>query len=178
MTKLTSISQINVILGNAIVAQTQLDKKYVLNGKSLYGVNREKIDDYIATTFKDDDSYVVFLLEPDESSDDMTEETVENKIDVYDSYLFTIMCYGTRYNELALQLKSRLLTEECQLSIQNQGIHIQSIDLSRGISEFINDTLVNRRDVMLHISCQFEVSKVSNAEEMNSMNETFKVETV
>ena len=178
MTKLTSASQINTILGNAIVEQAPLDKKYVLNGKSLYGASREQIDEYIAATFKEDDSYVVFLLEADDTSDNMTEETKEHTIDVYDSYVFTIMCYGARYNELAFQLKSRFLTEECQLAIQNRGIHIQSIDLSRGISEFINDMLVNRRDVVLHISCQFEVNKISDADEMQTMNETFKVETV
>lgn len=180
MTKISNTKQFAKIFGDAIVAQSQLTKKYVLNSKSLYSATLQKSENLLETvmeSYKPDDTFIVFMIEHNESSDTMSEEDLSG-LTHYDSFKCSILVYGEEFDIVAAKLYSRFLTEKSIVDFHEKGVHIQSIDDNGELTDFYNGHLLKRRDLIVHFSCQMDVNKIDDFEDMENMNDTLETYTL
>lgn len=174
MKKISNTETFGKIFGDAIVAHSLLNKKYVINSKAIYGGTMQvSEDDKIFDTFKPSDTFVVFYIEHAESGDTITEDS--KSLTVYDSFKVTLSCYGKENDMIAARLYSRFQTQEALLYFEEEGVHIQSIDNEGDLTDFLNGHLVRRRDLIIHFSCEIDATKIINETEFEEMNSEFEV---
>lgn len=174
MITLNDTKQLGKIFGDAIATHSLLDKKFIINSKSIYGGTMQKSDDDIVfDTFSPSDTFVVFYIEHAESGDTMTEDN--ESLIVYDSFKVTLSCYGEKNDTLAANLYGRFQTQEALLYFEQNGVHIQSIDNEGDLTDFLNGHLVRRRDLIIHFSCQINTTKVIDDDELDDMNSLLEV---
>lgn len=171
MINITDINDIEVIIRNKLIEQSQLDSNYVRNSLSLYGPELDQelcpdIFDSIATT----QNLIIFELRANSTGNDRT-ETINNKIKFYKSYTVHIIIYGENSNTLANVLIGRFRTEEVQEDLESQGIYLETIEDIESIHEFINDVMWLRNDFKINIACEMSINKISDNNTFNSISQ-------
>ena len=170
--KLSSVDEINKIMRNEIIAQSNLDGKKVVNGYTLHGQDLvEQVNKYCYKSFKPDDAYIVFELRPRDSY--ATETDYNDELTIYSPYEFHLYVYGNSSTNLVNKLVARLLTDKCRLHLQNQGVYLENItDIDNG-TDFVNDTLYLRTDCNINIYCQMKIE--ATEDELDTLSEPINV---
>ena len=76
--------------------------------------------------------------------------------------------YGESSTNIASKLIARLRMEDSVMTLQEAGIHVESIQNSNTFNEFMNGTVWLRNDFDIYISCELEIEKVSDIESFDS----------
>lgn len=174
MVKLSSIDEINKILRAEIIKQSELQGERVVNGYTVHGQDLvTKINKYCVDSYKPEDSYVVFELRPKPSY--ITETDYNEELSIYSAYEFHLFVYGFNSTTLVNKLVARMLTQNCRLNLQNQGIYLQNIENIQDGTDFINDTLFPRTDLDINIYCQMKVNPVSDTGDFESLSEKLHI---
>ena len=159
--KLSSVDEINKILRNNIIELSELSDKKVVNGYSIHGADLEtQLNKYCVDSYKPEDSYIVFELQPRDSY--MTETDYDDNLTIDSAYRMRLFIYGNNTTSLVNKLVARLLTDENRLLLQNQGVYLENISNIENGTDFLNDTLFPRTDLDINIYCEQEISKTSS----------------
>lgn len=159
---ISNINDIEVIIRNELITQSQLSEDYVRNALSLYGTDlNQEVGTDIFDTITTNQNLILFELLNNHTTNDVT-ETVDDKIKIYKSYSVYIIIYGDNSNTLANTLIARLRTEEVQENLQMQGVYIERIEDVESINEFKNDVIWERTDFNIQIACEMNVNKITD----------------
>lgn len=176
MTKITDLKNLRKIIGDNIVAQSGIPKDHVAFSQTRYGATIQKnpivegiLDETTLKTISENDAFVVFDINNDISTDDIVEDDGD-AVMAYASFTSTVMFYGKDCGLNAIKVKTRFLTQELISDFESKGVHIQAIDSQRQINEYLNGSYVSRQDIIIHFSCEIDVSKLTIDGNMTTAN--------
>ena len=149
---------------------TKIPSERILNSDSIRGTNlSEYIDTDIVYSPSASDSFLLFELLEDMNGEHFVTKGKDDKgMLTIQTYKFHIYIYGNHSSTDAQRISAIFKTEEIVLDLRNAGIFIVSISPVEQIKEFVNDTLLLRRDleITLETTHQFD--------DLNSNDEYFE----
>lgn len=160
MTYVQSINDIEVYLRKMIAHQAEIELDKVLNGLSFNGQDLTKDNGSITESIDRSDTLIIFELQADTNNNVVSFIEDNNKISNICSYKLHLVIYGNESQTVAQKLKSRFETEKVYTDMQNVGISITDISNIQSINEVINDTIWQRSDLDINISCCLEIEQV------------------
>ena len=167
ITKTSDIQELNKILRQQLILQSELTPNQVMNGVSIHGQDLiERINQYAYKSYELTDSFIVFILNSRESSNDMSQVREDGTIKSINSYQLHVYVYGLSAQTLANKITSRLRTEFARLDLQQKGVYVASVSNPITGNEFINNTLMIRCDFFVDVSVEMTIEQVSQAQDL------------
>ena len=167
ITKTSDIQELNKIVRNQIIEQSELEPNQVMNGVSIHGQDLlTAINKYAYRSYDLKDSFIVFKLNSRESSSDMSQTKENGQIKYIASYAIQLSIYGLSAQTLANKIVARFRTEYARLQLQEQGVYLENISRPTTSNDFINDTLMIRCEVYINISVEMTIEQVSQPYDM------------
>lgn len=177
MIAIESTAKLEELLRNLLIEQSALEPERVLNSLSIHGENLDKLlEDSIYVSIDRTDAVLLFELISRESSSDISNED-EDAISTYRSFSLKCILYGNDSNEIATAIVSRLRTEKVIEDLQAQGVYLETVSRIESVNEYKNETMWQRNDFDIDISCLFKISKISAEYEFDSV-EVDKIITI
>ena len=177
MIAIESTAKLEELLRNLLIEQSTLASERVLNSLSIHGEDLDKLlEDSIYVSLDRTDCVLLFELISRESSSDISNED-EDAISTYRSFSLKCILYGNDSNEIATEIVSRLRTEKVIEDLQAQGIYLETVSRIESVNEYKNETMWQRNDFDIDISCLFKISKISAEYELDSV-EVDKIITI
>ena len=173
MIAISSPNELEKILKNQLVIQSELNKNSVLNSLSVYGTTLEKIlNKQIRDSYTTIDSVIIFeLTSRPNSESNVTYENSENNLTYYRAYNLKVMIYGDDSPNVANKLFARLNSEIVKDNLQQLGVNIENITNPESVNEYINDVMWLRNDINIELGCKFEISQVSDETSFDSLSD-------
>lgn len=150
-----------------IMEVTGVKNEYVLNAVSVRGPDISKIlsDGTAKTSPSLNESFIIFECVLSEGNEGYGVESLdEDTMEGIATYEFKLKIYGNKCNQVALEIISRLRSENQIMDLREKGIFIPDISFPASINEFINNTVYPRCDISITIETRFEVTKVKSDE--------------
>lgn len=171
MTQITSYNELNKIIRNQLLAQSQLDSTRVLNALSIHGDYLDKLisqQEYTSITV--DDSILLFELTSRDNSSDISMTDANDNI-IYDtSWAIKVTMYGTQTSNLARVIAARFRSELVRNTLQEQGIYVESVSNVTTLNEYKNETMWLRNDFEINISCESTIQQISDYDRIQAIN--------
>ena len=173
MKTISSFHDIEKVVGEALLKQSQLDRAHILNGLSVRGVNLAKyITDTVSLSYDLNDCVLIFEVVPVENDNiNVTEEIEDDMILQYIYNEVKVVIYGNESYNLATLLKSRLESEKNQYDMFIKGVSLLKSSVCTSITEFINETIYPRADFSFYVVSELHHTQV------DTMNQIKIVET-
>ena len=172
---LSSIDEINKILRNQLIKQSELDGKKVLNGVSIHGQDLiTQVNKFAYKSYSPMDSVIVFDLTINPTENDISQTLEDGSIQIYSSYSMKCYTYGFSSKELVLKIVARLRSEEARQELYENGVHLTSVEDIVDGKEFVNDTMYIRTDFTINISVMSIITKVEENPDLINANFTIK----
>lgn len=162
MTYITSVNELNKLIRNVLIEQSGLNSEFVRSVHTEYGADLDKKNGSIFTTLTQNDEVILFDLETNDTSNNMS-ETVGNVTTLYQSFRASIIMYGHETSLLAEYIVARLRTEEVRESLHEAGIHIEKVNSPTKIEEFKNGVVWARHDFDIEFACQLLVPPITTS---------------
>lgn len=160
----SNVNELNKVLRNELITQSELNSEFVLNSLSVYGTELDKYiqDHYEAITL--DDCMLLFELSSRSSAYDVSMDESEddnNDITYIKGFTLKLILYGNNSSDVALKLIARLRTEETKLKLYDKGVYIEKVYDSSIINEFKNNVMWLRNDISIDIDAKFRFTNIS-----------------
>ena len=172
MTTITDINELNKILRQYVIQQSEVDSNFVRNSLSTYGENLNKLlfrQEY--NSICPCDTLILFELVNRNSTNNVSMTEDDNSVTSYMSYTFKLIIYGTSANNVANKLIARMRTESIREKLLSEGVYLEHIDDAMSVNEFINGIMIQRQDVDIQISCQLSTIQISNDNIITSIDQ-------
>lgn len=167
---ISNIDELNRIIRQQLMLQSELDGSKVLNSVSSYGQNLDKLlqaAEY--TSVVPSDNILLFELTT-RSSDAEVSYMMNDKIQYDRAYLIKVIIYGDNSSDIMNKLVGRFRTEKVRYSLQQEGVYLESIDPSGPINEFKNDRMWIRNDCDINIYCRNEIDELNPSDDFESFD--------
>lgn len=164
--------ELDKIIRNVLIEQSELNSKRVLNALSVRGQNLSKfITENSYMSYNLSDIVIIFEISSNQSSkSNVVMEEDDDTITDYSSFYVKILIYGNKSSYIANKLKSRLLSRKVIDNLQYEGIHVETVSNPEPMREWLNETLWIRNDITMEISCRESFEKVSLDYYMNDLS--------
>lgn len=157
----SSVNELNKVLRQQVILQSELPAENVRNGLSTYGEALEKLlvkQTYDA--YEQEDSFIVFELKTRQNESDVSYTNYDDTV-VYDrSYEFICYIYGNSSADVANKLVARFRTEKVRTNLYDNGVYLQEVKEPISFNEYKNEVMWLRTDVSILISCEFKITQV------------------
>lgn len=174
---ITDLHEIEKIIRNTLIEQTNLSGTRILNGQSIRGQDLSKlVGEKIYKSYNLKDNVIIFNLTlRDDQNVNFTDikEEENNVASVIKTVGTTIKLtiYGNSSINLAQIIKARFETEKVRYDLLVQGLYIEKIRNTFTTNEIINDTYWQRVDLTIDIDCEMEIQKITNFDDYASKND-------
>lgn len=159
-----SITYENIVrtLASFLDNYSGIDPIRILNADSIRGTDiSEAISSTEMYSPEASPSFVLFeLLEDQNDANFSTKGEEESDMDRIQSYNFHLMIYGNSSPMDAQKISSLFKQPDCALYLRDCGIFISGVDPVEAINEFINNTLLLRRDLIIKLQVRHEFKNV------------------
>lgn len=178
ITPIESPKELEKLLRNMLITQSQLIPNRVLNGNSIRGQDLEKmIDSNIYISYNLSDCVIIFELFTRTSEENISMIKSNNSLLLYSSYNMHLIIYGNKSEQLAQILKARLESEKNRFDMYNLGIQIEEISNITTINDFKNETIWIRSDFDIDFACCYSIKQVSEFENYETL-ETININKI
>lgn len=173
----SSINKIESTLRQHLIAQSQLDGKYVLNSLSVYGTELDELlEEDIYKSIDKSDSLILFELRSRDNKSDVSmmneEDSLVESIEYDKAFTLYLIIYGSNSSDLALKLVSRFRTEKVRGELYDNGIYLEKVSDPTIINEYKNNTMWLRNDISIDVSVKYIVSTISSDTDFQKINYT------
>ena len=170
MIDLKNVNDIEVIIRNMLITQSELNEQFVRNSLSLYGTGlNEEVAEDIFDSITDNNCLVLFELNVKNGNFDIS-ETIKDVIKIYKTYNVHIIIYGNNSNTLANILAARIRSEKVRMTLEEQGVYLEFVDEVQSVHEFKNDVLWLRTDFDMQIACEMSIKQVGENDTFDSIS--------
>lgn len=159
-----SINYENIIitLGSFLDTYSGINPNRILNADSVRGTDLGELisstESYSPTLGS---SFVLFeLLESTEDDNFVTKDENETNMITIQNYNFHLMIYGNSSPNDAQKLSALFKQSNNALMLRDKGIYIRGVSRIEPNNEFINNTLILRRDLFIRLECKNTFEKI------------------
>ena len=173
MIKAITYEDIIKTLGTFLDTYSGLAPTRILNADSIRGTAlSEVISSHEEYSPDVSSSFLLFELLENTDGDHFISKGKEEQIMMtVQSYIFHMMIYGNQAPKDAQKISAIFKEEGCALELRDSGVFIQGVSPVDPINEFINDTLLIRRDVIVKLQCRHEFGNVGKKDEYFDENQ-------
>ena len=168
----SSVNELNKVLRQQLILQTELSSSNVRNGLSTYGETLEKLlakQTYDA--YEQEDSFIVFELKTRSNDSDVSYTNDDDSITYDRSYELICYIYGNSSADVANKLVSRLRTEKVRTDLYDSGVYLESVKEPISFNEYKNDMMWLRTDVSIFVSCEFKFAQIVQEDPLARLSE-------
>ena len=176
MTQISNIHEIEKIIGDMLVKQSQLDKSRIMNGLTPRGADLSKfVTENVKLSYDLFDTVIIFeILSSEAENINFTEQEAEGT-DIRENACFEakITIYGNESMQMAKMLKARFESEKVRYDLLNSGLYFIDDSATQSMNEFVNNTVWPRTDWSFRIACEMMFAQVDtmyvieNADDIN-----------
>lgn len=162
MIVINDINQLNKIVREQLIIQSELIPNRVRNALTTYGATLDKLlrkDEY--ESICECDELMLFELRSRENDADVSMTEIDDNITYYKSYTIYVILYGDNSATVMNKLISRLRSLPVRQKLYENGVYLEEIKNDISFNEFKNDTIWHRHDVEILISCKMSIAQVS-----------------
>lgn len=171
-----NINNIETIIRNILIEQSQLDPKFVRNSLSLYSTPLDINTQNVLETIEQDDTMLLFELRARTDVLNISEQDLETgAITYYQGYQVHVIIYGDECRTLANKIIARLRSSRLNDLFRENLLEFYGASNPESIQEYINNVLWLRTDFDIDLSCIMEIDPVSEdyvATQMSTINIT------
>ena len=168
---INNIDEINKFIRNELISQSGLDSKRVLNGVTTHGQDLiDRLNKYCYKSYEPTDSFIVFVLSPSSSENDISQTLEDDSIEIVSTYRIKCYTYGYSSMDLVQTILARFRTIEVRQNLFNNGIYLIDIGEIADGKEFINETMFIRTDFTIKISVRKIINKVNTDKDITSFD--------
>ena len=165
MIKAIKYEDIVKILAKVLDNNSGLDPKRILNADSVRGTD---LSQYISSseTYAPDvsDSFLIFELLENQNGDHFVTKGEDDSMITIQSYDYHLMIYGNSSPTDAQKISAVFKKENIALSLRDEGIFVNGVTGVEAINEFINNTYILRRDLIIKIQTRYVFENKENIE--------------
>lgn len=163
-----SIKEVDKIIGDMLVKQSELQRGSIVNGCSIRGVDLSKfVTEKVKLSYDLSDSVIIFETKAS-SNDDVDFTEAENDVVRESLYLeVSVIIYGNQSLTLAKKLKARFESEKVRNDLLAKEVYLSSVNEITSMNEFINETIWPRADFSMNIACEIQVSQIDEMSEID-----------
>lgn len=176
MTQISNIHEIEKIIGDMLVKQSQLDKSRIMNGLTPRGADLSKfVTENVKLSYDLFDTVIIFeILSSEAENINFTEQEAEGT-DIRESACFEakIIIYGNESMQMAKKLKSRFESEKVRYDLLNSGLYLIDTSYASSINEFVNNTIWLRADWSFKIACEMKYEQIDTMPEIESTDDNY-----
>ena len=150
------------ILGKFLDTYSGLLPTRILNADSIRGTDLSEIisgtemySPGVSTSF-----LLFELLENQNGDHFITSGETNNNMMTIQSYNYHIMIYGNQAPTDAQKISTLFKQSDSALELRDSGIFIKGVSSIEPINEFINNTLILRRDLLINLQVRYDFSNV------------------
>lgn len=186
MKSLVTTNELNKILRNQLIQQSELAPEMVLNSLSLYGADLDKHlqqicssatfcgehnnSNYGAITYYD--ALCLFELQSANNSDTVSyTDSITEKIIYYRAFVLKVILYGDNSDMIATKIVSRFRSERVRNLLYDDGVYLEEIDSPLSLNEFKNNSMWLRTDFNISIACKIEIPQLAVDDRITKLSE-------
>ena len=168
MKNFSKTEEIEKIIRNVLIEQSELEQDKVLNSLSTYGTELDKVlEDTIYVSIDKPEVVILYELQTRESSSDVSFDDFDeqNNLDIitYDkAHRVKLIMYGNDSSTLAMKLIARLRTAVIRQQLYDSGVYLEKVSDPHTINEYKNETMWLRNDIDIDIAVKYAIPKVTS----------------
>lgn len=171
MISISNVKELNKIIKNQLITQSELNQKRVLNSISNYGETLDKmLEKYVFSSIEKTDVVLLFELTGRQNDSNISFTNENSNLIYYSSYKLYIILYGDSSPDVANKIVSRFRTQKVRNDLYDNGVYLEYIDNPNTINEFKNGSLWIRTDIEIGISCEFSITQTSDDSNFSVIN--------
>lgn len=172
MIPISSTKEINKILRNILIKQSELPAKRIVDSLSTFGETLDKLlEKTIYDSYKTSDSVILFELLDRDSSNNMSYTKEDSTIKYQRSFEWKLIIYGNDSSDIATKIVARYRTQKIRDDLQNQGIYLEEVTEPTTFNEFKNNVIWLRNDLSINITCEFEITQIDDYHDYNILSD-------
>lgn len=155
-----------------------IDPDRILNADSIRGTDlSEMIGESQAYSPNASKTFMLFeLIENQEEDNYVTKGKTSTEMETIQTYNFHLKIYGNNSPTDAQRIASCFKQENNALDLRENGIFIRGVSKIEPINEFINDTLILRRDLIIKLESRHVFQNIG--EDVGYFNENENIEVI
>ena len=170
MIYITSESELDKIMRDLIIEQSQLPGKFVRAQHSLYGTTLNKGQGDVFTSLKHEDNLILFEVHSTGSIESISEKQSDG-LKHFSYFEVQLIIYGDTSTILANKLCARLRSESVRDKALGKGVQIVDVSSQIELKEFKNGAVWIRNDIKLNIACTILITELINSNEADVISE-------
>lgn len=176
MIKITNLHDIEKLIGNMLVKQSQLNKFRIANAITPRGVDLSKfITENVKLSYDLNDVVIIFeLLATEVEGINFTEaESEDENSNIRENAAFEVKLtiYGNEALGMAKILKARIESEKVRTDLLDKGLYLIDVQQIDSINEYLNETMWPRADFSFRIACEMSIAQVDDMPEINNVDD-------
>ena len=162
MIKAIKYEDIIKVLGKFLDTYSGIKPDNILNADSIRGTDiSEMISESQSYSPSVSKSFVLFELLEDENGEHFaTSGTASNQMITIQTYNFHLMIYGNSAPTDAQKISAIFKQADDALELHENGVFVKGVSPIEPINEFINNTLLLRRDLNIKIEVKFNFNNI------------------
>ena len=171
-----NVKELEKILRESLITQSELLPERVLNSLSLYGTQLDKkLSETRYGSIEQSDCLTLFELTSRDSTSDVSmtdkEDNDDNNITYYKAFRLRVIMYGDDSSDIALKIVARFRTEEIRNHLYEQGVYLERIGDPFILNEYKNETMWLRNDIEIDIAVKFKIAPITTDSDFNNISE-------
>lgn len=185
MKTISNINELNKILRNMLIEQSQLTPSMVLSSLSLHGTDLDKHLQQICSlttlcgehnnsnynSIERQDALMLFELESNTMLNDISITTEDDKLIYYRALVLKVILYGDGSNDIASNTIARLRSEAVREKLYGNGVYLESVSRPNVLNDFKNDTMWLRVDFDINLGCKLVIEQIDTPNTWLSLSE-------
>lgn len=170
MRALSSVKELNKILREVLVSQSQLSQSKVLNALSIHGEDLDELfEEQIYTSIERYEVMILFELQSRRNTSDVSMTNDDGTITLDRSFALRVVIYGNDSSDVANLLVARLRTENIRNFLHEQGVYLEKINEPDILNEYKNNTMWLRNDIEIDIISKFNITQTELESEFSQL---------
>lgn len=198
MIEFNNIEELNKVLRQMLITQSELSPERVLNALSVYGTELDKLlEDNIYESIDRFNATLLFELSSRDATSDMSMEEDTTVVDAltcsrynlcnglevsddlkvtdssltsYKAFKLNVIIYGIDSTTIAQKLFARFNSEFCRTLLYQQGIYLESVSQPAILNEFKNNTMWLRNDMTINIAVKQNISQITSDDDYEQLS--------
>lgn len=175
MTQISNLHDIETIVGNMLVKQSQLDKSRIVNAITPRGVDLSKfVTEKVKLSYDLNDVVIIFELLATEIEDinftEIGDGDKDSNIRENSAFEVKLTIYGNEALGMAKILKARIESEKVRTDLLDKGLYLIDVQQIESINEYLNETMWPRADFSFRIACEMSIAQVDDMTEIANVD--------
>lgn len=171
MAIIKNLHDVEKIVGNMLVKQSDLDRSRIANAITPRGVDLSKfITDNVKLSYDLHDIVIIFEVTATDVDGINFTEAESNLIRENAAFEVKVTTYGNESLAMTKILKARFESEKARADLLEEGLYLIDTSSGQSINEYLNDTMWPRTDWSFRVACEMQIRQIDMMPEISNID--------